>query len=142
MLYYLCFSPSTAIGPPLAIGSAIGRPLSRPASRPNTVVGVLNSGSEKGVFWKRGLFQKSPFSRDCREFRDSRESPDCGKQRRIRPFSRDSREFRDFRDSRGSSSEKTPFVMTPFSGLDQPPRSKPLGGLNRAIVVQLCLKPI
>ena len=26
MLYYLCFSPSTAIGPPPAIGSAIGRP--------------------------------------------------------------------------------------------------------------------
>ena len=32
------------------------------------------------------------------------------------PFSRDSREFRDFRDSRDFSSEKTPFVMTPFSG--------------------------
>ena len=31
-------------------------------------------------------------------------------------FSRDSREFRDFRDSRDSSREKTPFVMTPFSG--------------------------
>ena len=85
------------------------------------------SGSEKGVFWKRGLlekgsFQKSPFSRDSREFRDSRdfrESSDFGKQRRIRPFSRDSREFRDFRDSRDSRdscSEKTPFVMTPFSG--------------------------
>ena len=36
MLYYLCFSPSTAIGPPSAIGSAIGRPLSRPISHPNT----------------------------------------------------------------------------------------------------------
>ena len=52
------------------------------------------SGSEKGVFWKKGSsFQKSPFSRD------SREPPDCGKQRTIRPFSRDSRESRDFRDS-------------------------------------------
>ena len=75
-------------------------------------------------FGKRGLlekgsFQKSPFSRDSREFRDSRdfsEPPDCGKQRRIPPFSRDSRESRDFRDSRDFSSEKTPFVMTPFSG--------------------------
>ena len=72
-------------------------------------------------FGKRGLlekgsFQKSPFSRDSREFRDSRdfrEPPDCGKQRTSRPSSRDSREFRDSRDS---SSEKTPFVMTPFSG--------------------------
>ena len=75
-------------------------------------------------FGKRGLlekgsFQKSPFSRDSREFRDSRvsrEPPDCGKERRFRPFSRDSRESRDFRDSRDFSSEKTPFVMTPFSG--------------------------
>ena len=75
-------------------------------------------------FGKRGLlekgsFQKSPFSRDSREFRDSRvfrEPPICGNQRRIRPSSRDSREFRDFRDPRESSSEKTPFVMTPFSG--------------------------
>ena len=59
--------------------------------------------------------QKSPFSRDSREFRDSRdfgEPPDCGKQRRIRSISRDSRDFRDSRDS----SRKTPFVMTPFSG--------------------------
>ena len=31
-------------------------------------------------------------------------------------FSRDPRAFRDFRDSRDSSSEKTPFVMTPLSG--------------------------
>ena len=77
-------------------------------------------------FGKRGLlekgsFQKSQFSRDSREFResrDSRESPDCGKQRRIQPLSRDSSEIRDFRDSRDSSSEKIPFVMTPFSGPD------------------------
>ena len=80
-------------------------------------------------FGKRGLlekgsFQKSPFSRDSRELRDSRDSrepPDCGKQGGIRPFSKDSREFRDFRDSRDSSSEKTPFVMTPFSGPDMGP---------------------
>ena len=61
------------------------------------------SGSEKGVFWKRGLFRKVHFL----EILDSREPPDCGKQRRIRPFSRDCREFRDFRDSRDFSSEKT-----------------------------------
>ena len=79
--------------------------------------------SPKLGFGKRGLlekgsFQESPFSRDSREFRDSRvfrKPPDCGKQRRFRPFSRDSRGFRDFRDSRDFSSEKTPFVMTPFS---------------------------
>ena len=41
-------------------------------------------------FWKRGLFQKSPFSRDSREF-----TPDCGKERRFRPLPRDSREFWD-----------------------------------------------
>ena len=93
--------------------------------------GQSASGSEKGVFWKRGLFRKVPFSRDSREFRDSRdfrEPLDWGKQRRIRPFSRDSREFRDFRDSRDSSSEKTPFVMTPFSGPDSICRFK-FGGL-------------
>ena len=67
---------------------------------------------------EKGSFQKTPLSRDSREFRDSRvsrEPPDCGKERRFRPFSRDSREFRDFRDSRDFSSEKTPFVMTPFA---------------------------
>ena len=64
---------------------------------------------------EKGSFQISPFSRDSREFRDSREPPDSGKQRRIGPFPRDSREVRDFRDSRDSSSEKTPFAMTPFS---------------------------
>ena len=83
---------------------------------------------------EKGSFQKSPFSRDSREFRDSRvsrEPPDCGKERKFRAFSRDSdcgkeRKFRAFsRDSRESrdfrdfSSEKTPFVMTPFSGPDQ-----------------------
>ena len=73
-------------------------------------------------FGTRGLlekvsFQKSPLSRDSREFRDSRDSrepPDNGKQRRLRPFSRDSKEFRDSRDSKDSSSEKTSFVMTFF----------------------------
>ena len=86
------------------------------------------SGSAEGDrtigFGKRGLlekgsFQKSPFSRDSRELRDSRasrEPPNCGKERRFRPFSRDPRESRDFRDSRDFSIEKTPFVMTPFSG--------------------------
>ena len=70
---------------------------------------------------KKGSFQKSPFSRDSRELRDSRDfggPSDSGKQRRIRPFSTDFREFRDFRDSRDFSSEKTPFVMTPFSSPD------------------------
>ena len=84
------------------------------APPPPTAVGF----GKRGLL-EKGSFQKSPFSRDSREFRDSRvsrEPPDCGKERRFRPFSRDSRESRDFRDSRDFSSEKTPFVMTPFSG--------------------------
>ena len=40
---------------------------------------------------------------------------DSGKQKRIRLFSGDSMESGDFRDSRDPSSEKAPFVMTPFS---------------------------
>ena len=81
------------------------------------------SGSEKRGLLEKGSFQKSPFSRDSREFRDtrvSREPPDFGKERRVQPFSRD---FRDFRDSRDFSSEKTPFVMTPFSGPEHRPNS-------------------
>ena len=44
---------------------------------------TLLSGLEKGVFLEKGSFQKSSFSRDSREYRDSRVSrkhPDCGKQ--------------------------------------------------------------
>ena len=71
---------------------------------------------------KKGSFQRSPFSRDSREFGGSREPPDCRKKSGIRPHSSDSREFGDCRDSRDSSShQKTSFAMTPFSGL--PPRS-------------------
>ena len=84
-----------------------------PHSRPSEV-----GFGQRGPL-ERGSFQKSPFSTYSREFRDSREPPDCGKQGRIGPFFRDSREFRDFRDSRDSSSQKTPFVMTPFSGPDE-----------------------
>ena len=64
---------------------------------------------------EKGSFQKGPFSRVSRELRerDSAEPPDWGRQRRIRPFSRDCREFRDSRDF---PSEKTPFIMTPSSG--------------------------
>ena len=93
-------------------------PNSGPFFTPHEVQLARNSvtfpsfGFGKRGLLEKGSFQKSPFSRDSREFRDSRVSrkpPDCGKQRRIRPFSRDSREFRDSRDS---SSEKTSFVMT------------------------------
>ena len=65
---------------------------------------------------EKGSFHFQEILENFREIRDSRGPPDCGKQRRIRPFSRDSREFRDLRESRGSSSEKTAFVMTPFPG--------------------------
>ena len=90
-------------------------------ARTDAIHDKLLFGFGKRGLLEKGSFQKSPFSRDSREFRDSRdfrEFSDCGKQRRLRPFSRDSRESRDFRDSRDSSSEKTPFVMTPFSGPD------------------------
>ena len=78
-------------------------------------------------FRKRGLlekksFQNCPSSKGSRDSRDSRAAPDCGKQRRIRPFLGDSRAFRDSRDS---SSEKTPFVVTPFSGPEKRPQKKP-----------------
>ena len=33
--------------------------------------GLVKSGLEKRVFWRRGPFQKGPFPRDSREFRDS-----------------------------------------------------------------------
>ena len=61
---------------------------------------------KQGSFLEKGSLQKSPFSKESRDFR--RESPDSGKQRRIRPSSGDSREFRDFRDSRD------PPVKDPF----------------------------
>ena len=91
----------------------------------------MTVGFGKRGLLEKGSFQKSRFSRDSRdsrEFRDSRDSreaPDCGKQRRIQPFSRDSREVRDCRDSRDSSNEKTPFVMTPFSGPETAPSGAP-----------------
>ena len=65
---------------------------------------------KKGSFGK-GSFQKSPFSRDSREFRELREPSDLWKRKEIPTCSRDSREFRDFRDL---SNEKTPFLMTLF----------------------------
>ena len=61
---------------------------------------------------EKGSFQKSPFSRYSREFRDS--TATLWKTKENPTIARDSREFRDFRDSRDFSSEKTPFVMTPF----------------------------
>ena len=66
---------------------------------------------KKGSFGK-GVFSESPLSRD------SREPPDCGKQ--------SSDHFLEIleRDSRDSSSEKTPFVMTPFSGPEQMAQKK------------------
>ena len=68
----------------------------------------VNRDGRKGSLGKRGLFKKVHSLEKNRVCRDSGESPDCRKQRRIRPFPRE------FRDSRGSSSEKTSFLMTPF----------------------------
>ena len=73
------------------------------------------SGSAKGVFWKS--LEKESFQKSLLEILEFLENPRerLWKTKEIRPFSTDSREFRDFRDSRDFSSEKTPFVMTPFS---------------------------
>ena len=49
-------------------------PLVSPACLPLTGAAIRKWGSGKGVFWKRWSFQKSPCSRDSREFRDSRDS--------------------------------------------------------------------
>ena len=77
------------------------------------------SGSEKGVFWKRGLFRKVYFLEilENLEILEILENPQTVEKKgeSDREF-RDSRDFGDFRDSRDSSSEKTLFVMTPFSG--------------------------
>ena len=53
---------------------------------------VFASGSEKRSF-EKGSFQKRRLSRDSGDSRDSREPPDCGKQRRLRPFPSESRKF-------------------------------------------------
>ena len=103
MLIFLCLRSRRA----RKIASNPGTRLSLVKALPNLIVGVRKRG-----LLEKGSFQRSPFSR---EFRDSRQPPDCGKQRRNPPFSRDSRELRDFKDSRDASNEKTPFVMTPFS---------------------------
>ena len=70
---------------------------------------AINSGSEKRGLLEKGPLQKSPFSRDSREFRDL-ENPQTLEKKG---------ESDHVLDSRDSSSEKTPFVMTPFPGPDQ-----------------------
>ena len=80
--------------------------------------GERDSGSEKRVFWKRDLFRKVHFLEivENLEILEILENPQTVENKgEIRPFSRDSRESRDCRDSREFSSEKAPFVMTPFS---------------------------
>ena len=77
------------------------------------------SGSEKGVIWKRGLFRKVHFLEilENLEILEILENPQTVENKeRIRHHFLEILENLDFRDSRDSSSEKTPFVMTPFSG--------------------------
>ena len=70
-------------------------------------------GFRKRGLLEKGSFQKSPFSRDFREFRDSRvfrEPPDCGKQG-------DSDRFLEIVENLEIleiSTVKRPFVMTPL----------------------------
>ena len=73
------------------IKSVSGETVFRPFPRKVQVSRDMKIGFGKRGLLEKGSFQKSPFSRDSREFRDSRDfrgPPDCGKQRRIRPFSR------------------------------------------------------
>ena len=68
---------------------------------------------QKGSFGK-GCFQKSHFL-EILENLEILERPQTVKNKgQSQSFSRDSRECRDCRDFRDSSSEKTPFVVTPF----------------------------
>ena len=91
-------------------------------------VAIGNVGFGKRGLLEKGLFRKVDFLEILENLEIFENPQTCGKQRRIRPFSRDSREFRDSRDS---SSEKTPFVMTPFSvpgnGMSTKPRQEVLG---------------
>ena len=76
-------------------------------------------GSEKGVFWKRSLFRKVHFLEilENLEILEILGNPQTGENRgESDHFLEILENSRDFRDSRDSSSEKTPFVMTPFSG--------------------------
>ena len=91
--------------------------------------------------WKRGLFRKVHFLEILENSRDSGEPPDCGKQRRIRPFARESSQFRDFRESKDSSSEKTPFAMTLFSGPERREHKK-WKTITQAHIVMIALRMI
>ena len=76
------------------------------------------SGLEKGVFWKRGLFRKV-HCLETLEYLGSLEILENAKTVENKGESDHLleilEEFRHLRDSRDSSSEKTPFVTTPFS---------------------------
>ena len=70
---------------------------------------------KRGLF-EKGSFSKCRFSRDLGELRDSRDPPECGKNKgESDHFLQFFREFRDFRDSRDPFSEKTPSRNDPFS---------------------------
>ena len=89
---------------------------------------ALMSGLEKGGLLEKGSFQKSQFSRDSREFRSKiLENPQTLENKGESDHFLEILDFRHFRDSRDSSSEKTPFVMTPFSGLDDISKEAPIG---------------
>ena len=79
------------------------------------------SGSEKGVFWKRGLFRKVHFLEilENLEILEILENPQTVENKgESDHFLEILENLEIFGDSRDSSSEKTSFVMTPFSGPD------------------------
>ena len=83
----------------------------------------ITSGSEKGVFWKRGLFRKVHLL----EILENLEILEILENRQTVENKGESDHFLEILENLEilevleiSSSEKTPFVMTPFSGPDNP----------------------
>ena len=83
-----------------------------------TVTELREAGSEKGVFWKRGLFRKVHFLEileNLEILEDRQTMENKGESDHFLEIL-DSRENLEILEIPESFSEKTPFVMTPFSG--------------------------
>ena len=87
------------------------------------------SGSEKGLFWKRGLFRKVHFLKVLENLEILLQTLEKSQTVESKEESDHFLEILEnlenfiFRSSRECSSEKTPFVMTPFSGPDDSNRA-------------------
>ena len=81
---------------------------------------AVNSGSEKGVFWKRGLFRKVHFLEilENLEILEILENAQTVEKKEESDHFLEILENLEILEILDSSSEKTPFVMTPFYGPD------------------------